>query len=161
MLGRGAVGGVDEILEACARGECGEGLRMLERMCPDRRACSASGRRGGQGRSYAWIERLLRSGVPDGRSRLILYVLSRYLVNVRGLSDEEAVAEIEAFIEASCRNHGNCSKIYRSWVRNVVKHVRRGGWRPWSLARIQRDDPELYEVVSKVALGGGGGEEKT
>jgi len=88
--------------------------------------------------------------VPDGRARLILYVISRYLVNVLGLDEEEAVQEITAFIENSCQKHGRCGGIYKSWVRNVVKHVAKGKWRPWSLDRLKRDDPQLYDVVMSV-----------
>ena len=84
-------------------------------------------------------------------------MISRYLVNVKGLPPEEAEAVIDGFIEASCRNHGNCGKIYKSWVRNVLRHVARGGWRPWSLERLRREDPQLYEVVEGVVGGAGGG----
>lgn len=91
---------------------------------------------------------------------MILYVISRYLVNIRGLSDEEALAEIDAFLEASCRSYGNCRKIYKSWIRNVLKHVRNGGWRPWSLQRLEREDPELYNIVKSIALGGSDAEKE-
>ncbi len=92
----------------------------------------------------------MERGVPDGRSRLILYVISRYLINVKGLSLEEAEAVIDAFLEASCRNYGNCSKIYKSWIRHVLRRVSEGGWRPWSLERVKQEDPELYSTISRV-----------
>lgn len=150
------------LLEKCGRGDCRGAVEFLRELCPDKSACTRTrspvSRRSTA--AYAWIDRLLRAGVPDGRARLILYVISRYLVNVKGLGDEEALAEIDAFLETSCRNYGNCRKIYKSWIRNVLKHVRNGGWKPWSLQRLEREDPELYNIVKSVALGGSDAEKK-
>ena len=138
------------VLEECRRGleECRAAYkRFLESVCPDRSKCS----RGAGG--YDWVESLISRGVPEGRKRLILYVISRYLVNVKGLEPGEAEEAIQGFIDASCSNHGNCGRIYRSWVRHVVSRVSAGGWRPWSLERIKREDPQLYEVISGILKG--------
>ncbi len=138
------------VVEACrgGRARCLEALkRFMDEVCIESGACR--GRRAGPG--YEWIEAIIERGVPDGRSRLILYVISRYLLNVKGLSPEEAEAVVDSFIEASCRNHGNCGKIYKSWIRHVLRRVKEGGWKPWSLERIKRDDPELYDIVARVA----------
>jgi hypothetical protein len=152
-----------DLLERCGRGDCSAAIAFLEARCPDKSLCArplrGSKKAGGDVR-YQWINTIIRRGVPDGRSRLILYVISRYLVNIQGLSDEEAQAEIDSFIEASCKNFGNCGKIYKSWIRNVLKHVRRGGWKPWSLERMKRDDPELYNIVARIVEGAGVEEEK-
>ena len=99
---------------------------------------------------YDWIERILAGGVPDGRRRLILYVISRYLLNVKGLDVEEAEKVIDGFIEESCRRYGDCSKIYKSWVRSVLRSVKQGGWKPWGLGRIRKEDPELYDTISRI-----------
>ncbi len=129
---------------------CGSAAEeFLRSVCSDASLCGSQARRYGVSR-YAWIERIIEQGVPDGRSRLILYVISRYLLNVRGMQPEDAEAVIDSFIEASCRNHGNCGKIYKSWIRSVLRHVARGGWKPWSLERMQRDDPQLYEIVRSI-----------
>lgn len=142
-------------LDECGgpRGCGGAAEEFLRSVCRDPSLCgSTGGRAGGAGR-YAWVEKIIERGVPDGRSRLILYVISRYLVNVKGLPPEEAEAVVDSFLDASCRNHGNCRKVYKSWVRNVLRHVARGGWRPWSLERLQREDPQLYQVVESVIKG--------
>jgi len=136
-----------DVLFSCSKGDCGAAKDFLDMLCHDRSMC-VQGRT--SSKRYAWIDKVIREGVPDGRARLILYVISRYLVNVKGLNDDEALAEIESFIEASCRNHGNCGKIYKSWIKNVVKHVRRGGWKPWSLEGMQKRDPELYNIIRGV-----------
>ncbi len=121
---------------------------LLKAMCPDASLCSLPQRR--PGGNYEWVERLLEKGVPDGRHRLILYVISRYLVNVKGLDEKEAAAEISDFIQRSCRNYGNCTKVYESWIRNVVSKVKSGRWRPWTLERLKEKDPQLYSMVVDV-----------
>jgi hypothetical protein len=139
-----------EVLTQCSQGDCSRAKEFLEALCPDKGMCVQSR---SPSRRYAWIDKVIKEGVPDGRARLILYVISRYLVNIKGLSDEEALAEIEAFINASCKRHGNCSKIYKSWIKNVIKGVRRGGWKPWSLETMQKKDPELYSIVRGIIEG--------
>jgi hypothetical protein len=37
------------------------------------------------------VKKVIEKELPDGRKRSILYVLSAYLVNVKGLSEEEAL----------------------------------------------------------------------
>ncbi len=133
-----------EDMEACRA----EARRFFQDMCRDRSMCTGGRRRLVE--RYSWVEKLIERGVPDGRSRLILYVVSRYLVNVKGLTVDDAEKIIEEFIENSCRNHGDCSKIYNSWIRNVLKRVSEGGWLPWSLDRIKERDPELYTIVETV-----------
>ena len=131
---------------------CGRAARdLLKAMCPDPSLCYLPQRRGGA--NYDWVERLLERGVPDGRHRLILYVVSRYLVNVKGLDEKEAAAGVADFVQRSCRNFGNCAKVYESWIRNVVSKVKAGGWKPWTLERLKEKDPQLYSTVIDV-IGG-------
>ncbi|MCE4625361.1 MAG: DNA primase noncatalytic subunit PriX [Desulfurococcales archaeon] len=142
-----------KVIEACSRGleECAIVLEeFMSTMCRDRSLCEEPPTRRRSLERYAWIEEIIKNGVPDGRSRLILYVVSRYLLNVKGLDVEEAHAVIKEFIRVSCERHGNCSKIYDSWIRNVLRHVKEGGWRPWSLERVRKEDPELYKIISEV-----------
>ncbi|MEB3860724.1 MAG: DNA primase noncatalytic subunit PriX [Desulfurococcales archaeon] len=142
------------VVEACSEDaeECRKAVRLfLEEMCRDPSMCREPRR--GLVERYSWVEELIRRGVPDGRSRLILYIVSRYLVNVKNLDPESAVHVVEEFIENSCRNHGNCGKIYRSWIRNVLRHVKEGGWLPWKLETLKERDPELYAVVESVLSG--------
>jgi len=144
---------VEALVDACSGGrdECEEAVRrFLEWACGDRGRCESRPGRRGLASRYRWVEALIERGVPDGRARLILYVVSRYLVNVKGLSPEEALLEVKRFLDASCRRHGNCGKIYDSWIRNVLRRVGEGGWLPWGLERLRERDPELYEVVAGV-----------
>jgi hypothetical protein len=141
----------EEVLEECAE-DCREDYvkEIFKEVCGERGEHCWRPRRRAQKNRYEWIQKLIDAGVPDGRARLILYVISRYLVNVLGMSPEEAQREIEIFLENSCSKHGKCGGIYKSWIRSVIRGVSRGGWRPWSLERMKREDPQLYETVKSV-----------
>ncbi|MCS7106584.1 MAG: DNA primase noncatalytic subunit PriX [Acidilobaceae archaeon] len=105
---------------------------------------------------FRWVERLIEMGAPDGRQRLILYVISRYLINVKQVSTEEALREVERFLENSCKNYGNCGRVYPRWIRQVLESVRSKKWPPWSLEKVKERDPQLYEVIVKVTGGPAG-----
>jgi hypothetical protein len=101
-------------------------------------------------RRYDWVEKIIEKGLPDGRKRFILYVLSAYLVNVKGLSEEEAIQVVQEFLENSCRNHGNCGRVYESFIRGDLRRVKSKGLRSASLERLKEKDPELYSLIEKV-----------
>jgi hypothetical protein len=101
-------------------------------------------------KKYEWIEKIIERGLPDGRKRFILYVLTSYLVNVLSLSDEEAFERLREFIENSCRNFNNCEKIYDSWLRGDIRRVREKKLLPSSLNKIKEKDSELYSILEKI-----------
>ncbi|MCE4622977.1 MAG: DNA primase noncatalytic subunit PriX [Desulfurococcales archaeon] len=96
---------------------------------------------------YGWIERILEAGLPDGRKRFILWIASRYLVNVKRLSIEEALGELNRFLDKSCENYGNCSKVYQSWIRSVLRAVKDRGYKPPSLRTLSTKHPDLYQLI--------------
>lgn len=95
--------------------------------------------------NYDWVEKVLDEGLDDARKRFILYVGSRYLVNVKGVSEDEAVKKLEEFY--SKKGGG---KVYDSWLKSVVRGVKSKGLLPWSLKRIEEKDKEMYVLISKV-----------
>ena len=98
-------------------------------------------------RRSEWIERIISRGLRDGRKRFILKVLSPYLVNVLKLSDEEAFERIREFIDNSCKNYGNCEKIYESWIRGDLRRVRSKGIKP---AKLESLDEDLKELIKEI-----------
>jgi len=100
-------------------------------------------------RRYEWVEKIIEKGLPDGRKRFILYVLSAYLVNVKRLSEEEAIQVVQEFLDNSCRNHGNCGKIYESFIRGDLQRVRSKGLKPVSLEKLREKDPDLHALVEQ------------
>ena len=95
--------------------------------------------------NYDWIEKVLEKGLEDGRKRFILYIASRYLVNVKGLSEDQAMEVIREFAKKK-----GSGKVYDSWVRSVLRGVKAKGLKPWTLKRLQERDPELFKQVEAV-----------
>ncbi len=145
---------IDKLIDDCSKSfeDCRKTARIfMESMCSDRSLCIPPlSRKANLLEKYSWVETVIRQGVPDGRSRLILYVISRYLINVKQLPADEARLAIKEFIDNSCKNYGNCSKIYDSWIRNVLRNVERGGWLPWSREKIRERDPQLYDIIESI-----------
>lgn len=102
--------------------------------------------RGGQQarEKYSWIEKVISKGLPDGRKRFILYVLTPYLATILKLEEEEAMKIVKEFIDNSCRNHGKCEKIYDSWIRSCLRGAKQKGIKP---ARLENLDEELRRAI--------------
>ncbi|WP_338600719.1 DNA primase noncatalytic subunit PriX [Sulfolobus tengchongensis] len=97
---------------------------------------------------YSWIDKVLEKGLQDSRKRFILYVASRYLVNVKGVSEEEAINLLKEFYYKS-----QSGKVYESWLKSVIRGVKNKGLLPWSLKRIEERDKEMYNEIMKVLKG--------
>ncbi len=142
-----------ELLDKCSEGCKLEELRSyLEKLCGEGlKECWRPKRTERDRRErYRWVQKIIDSGVPDGRARLILYIISRYLMNVLRLSLEDAEREVKIFLDNSCSKYGKCGGIYKSWIRSVLRGVARGGWKPKSLEKLKTEDPQLYETVKLV-----------
>nr|AKL88125.1 EstA2 [uncultured organism] len=96
-------------------------------------------------RNYSWIEKILNSGLSDGRKRFILYVASRYLVNVKKVDEEEALKDLRDFYYKN-----GSGRIYDAWLRSVIRGVQEKKLLPPSLKNIQDRDKELYEEITKI-----------
>ncbi|AWS00173.1 DNA primase noncatalytic subunit PriX [Metallosphaera hakonensis] len=94
--------------------------------------------------SLDWIDVVLDRGLSDGRKRFILYVASRYLVNVKGLPEDQAVEKLKEFYYKSG------GKVYDTWIRSVLRGVKSKGLMPPSLKRLELKDRELYKAIKEV-----------
>lgn len=103
------------------------------------------------GRGYAYVEDLLAHPVSDGRHRLTWLVLAPYLVNVKGLSDEEAIERIRAFVAVA----GETSAMKR-FVEYNVRRARRNGLLPPTFATLKTEHPDLYTLMPKEVLSSAG-----
>jgi len=97
----------------------------------------------------SWVWNVVEKGLPDGRKRFILHVLVPYLVNINNKSEEEVLEICREFLDNSCRNHNNCSKVYDSWTRSVIKSARVHGFKGFGLSKLKEKDPELYTLISE------------
>ena len=99
------------------------------------------------GSRFSWVEKVVEKGLPDGRKRFILYVLSAYLVNVKRLDEDEALHAVQEFLDNSCKNYGKCEKVYESFIRGDLQRVKSKGLRPTTLEKLSEKDPELISLV--------------
>ena len=94
-------------------------------------------------KKYAYIQRLISaSGIPDGRKRILFYWLIPYWVTIEGRTPEEVLNLANEWIS---RQGG--AKIYSSWIVSEAENVRSKGIKPWSLAKVERIDPELIKLL--------------
>lgn len=98
-------------------------------------------------KKYSWIERIVSTGLPDGRKRFILYVLTPYLATILKLEEEEALKIAREFLDNSCRNYGNCGKVYDSWIRSAFKGAKQKGIKP---ARLEKLDEEIRKAIEEI-----------
>ncbi|MDE1857282.1 MAG: DNA primase noncatalytic subunit PriX [Candidatus Micrarchaeota archaeon] len=99
---------------------------------PQRKAATQSKAAG----SYAWIEQVLANPIPDVRHRTVNLVLAPYLVNVKGMDEEQAFEVISRYIER-CKELDPNTKINDSYIRYQCRYAKAKGLRPLSLAKAR------------------------
>lgn len=88
-----------------------------------------------------YIEKILhQEPITNGRQRFFAMILCPYLINVKNLSLEESQIEI-------IRYFGDY--IPKSLIRYKLNEVSKKGILPYSLNKMQENDPELYNIVTK------------
>ncbi|MEM0467971.1 MAG: DNA primase noncatalytic subunit PriX [Pyrobaculum sp.] len=112
---------------------------------PPRKQVDGDKNSGGKKRDK-WIWHVVECGLPDGRRRFLLHVLIPRLV-AQGAQEDEIFAIVHKFIENSCKNHGNCRKIYDSWIRSVIKSAKSHNFGGFTLSAIQRRDIQLHSLI--------------
>jgi len=91
-----------------------------------------------------YIENILTSNtVQDGKKRLFAMILCPYLVNVKNLSLEQA--------ELILINYFG-DYIPKSLIKYKLKEVLKKGILPYSKSKMQQNDPELYNIVTKLQV---------
>ncbi len=86
--------------------------------------------------TFAWVEKLLGTPIPDVRHRTVNLVLAPYLVNTKGLSEEEAAKVISEYIDR-CKELDPNTNITDSYIRYQCSYAKRRGLKPLSLARAR------------------------
>jgi hypothetical protein len=99
------------------------------------------------GRSYLYVEDLLKHPVSDGRHRLVWLVLAPYLVNVKKVEDGEAIEKIRAFVAVA----GETSGLKR-FVEYNVHRARRNGLMPPTFSTLKTEHPDIYALLPKEVL---------
>ncbi|MFP3401814.1 MAG: DNA primase noncatalytic subunit PriX [Nitrososphaeria archaeon] len=123
------------------------GLAMRFRPAPEPRPHDRTPSEGEAPHRIDWIEALLEKGVPEGRRRLLWRVVSYYLVTVRGLSRDDAVAAARAWLERCDALRPVDRGLMRLGVRNYIANAEGEKLRPMSYWRFVRENPDLLEVL--------------
>lgn len=88
------------------------------------------------GRGTEWIDRLLKTPIPDVRHRTVNLILAPYLTNVRGLDVEQAYGIIKQYIE-DCKGLNPDTRINDSYIKYQCKYAKDHGMKPLSLRRAK------------------------
>lgn len=92
---------------------------------------------------FEYIERILESKVQDGRHRILWLILPPYLVNVKHLSDDEAIDILKAYVQKIGWKEARAERI----IRYNVRRARRIGLMPPTLERLKRTHQDLYNII--------------
>ncbi|MEM4977295.1 MAG: DNA primase noncatalytic subunit PriX, partial [Desulfurococcaceae archaeon] len=99
-------------------------------------------------RSRRWIERILETGLRDGRKRFIVWCAAPYLASkVREglMTEQEAVQKLLEFTTKAGEGKIRESQL-RAWLRWALKNSRK----PLSQAAFLRRYPDLKDVLGGV-----------
>lgn len=100
----------------------------------------------GEATRYRWIGRLLKNPVDDGRHRLLWLVITPYLVNVKGLSIEDAKqVAIQYLME--CDKLKSIDANLERLVDYYVEYAERKKLKPLSFQTLKHKYTDLYQVV--------------
>lgn len=109
--------------------------RMLQYIPPSRKKA---------GKTYLYIEELMKYPVSDGRHRLVWLVLAPYLVNIKGLGEDEAIEKIRSYISVTGE-----TREMKKFIEYNVKRARRNKLMPPTLRTLKLEHPDLYSLLPK------------
>ncbi len=94
------------------------------------------------------VDKVVKTGLRDGRKRFIMKILHPYCANVLNYSLEECLELDRKLIENSCKNFNHCSEIKERWLQYDLTRVKERGIKPKSLKKLEEEDPELYQLIN-------------
>ena len=145
---------LNDLFEDCARKAIEEGVKNLRKAAFPRQLGDPRARvlryvpqqKPKPGKSYEYVEELLKHPVSDGRHRLVWMVLAPYLVNVKKADNEAAIDRIRAFVSVAGE-----TRDMRRFVEYNVRRARRNGLMPPTLTTLRTEHPDLYRLLPKEA----------
>ena len=97
-----------------------------------------------------WIEKLLTTPFPDFRKMIIWLILSRYLINVRGISYDQAFRIISEWTRKCNLEKLLCPSSFDSIIRDRLWQAAKDKKYPIGLSRLKRENIELYNLLLKL-----------
>jgi hypothetical protein len=99
----------------------------------------------GKGGNIHWIEQLLRAPIQDHRKFAIWRILAPYLINVKGVSKDEAYNVIENWLN-ECDKLNRLSFYPKSKIREGIRGAAKGYF-PIGFEKLKIENSELYEIL--------------
>src|SRR5256712_4443655 len=96
------------------------------------------------GRSYSYIDELLKHPIADGRHRFVWLVLAPFLVNVRKLEEEDAIEKIKVYASSS-----GDRRAMKRFAEHTVNGAKRNGLMPPTLTKLKSEHPDLFSLLPK------------
>ena len=96
------------------------------------------------GRSYAYIDELLKHPVTDGRHRFVWLVLAPFLVNIKKLDEEDATEKIKAYVSTTGE-----MRAMKRFVEYNVRRAKRNGLMPPTLTKLRSEHPDLFSLLPR------------
>ncbi len=97
-------------------------------------------------RIYGWIERLLKTGVDDGRVIAIWLILSRYLININDLSFDESYQIIMEWLD-KCKDLRPLGFNAKSMTKSYLRNAQKTGHKPLSKSNVKNRSESLSHIV--------------
>jgi hypothetical protein len=99
-----------------------------------------------------WIEKLLKTPLPNYRKMIIWLVLSRYLINMRGMSYDQAFQIIKEWARKCNQEKLLYPSSFDSIIRDRLWQAAKDKKYSISLSRIRRENIELYNLLLKLNI---------
>jgi DNA primase large subunit len=94
---------------------------------------------------FQYIEKILQTNIQDGRHRILWLILPPYMVNVKHMSEDEALEAIKSYMERCGWREPRAERI----IRYNVRRAKRIGLMPPTLERLEQTSPGLYKIITE------------
>ena len=91
------------------------------------------------------IDSLLENGIEDHRKYILRKILPRYLINIRGFTDEQCHDILYNWLDVKCRALHDLDFKPDDLLKSDIRYARKSGVKSISLKRLQEENPELYQ----------------
>lgn len=97
------------------------------------------------GNMIYWIEKLLQTPINDNRYYCLWHILIPYLVNIKGISNNEEINKILMNWLDECNKLRSLSFDPKNRIKYILKGVK--DFAPISQSKLKEDNPDLYRAL--------------
>jgi hypothetical protein len=100
----------------------------------------------GNKNKISWIDKLLETPIPDHRYYCLWHILIPYLVNIKGLSENEVISVITEWLD-KCDKINKIKWRYPQRIKEQLRYDK--GFPPISLQNLKEENFDLYKLLNK------------